>query len=69
MYRLTAPKDFETSGLDLAGNNIVEIGLLDDSGARFQTVVCPPVFVDGPAVHGISNEELAEGHGSCLLIY
>ena len=34
MYRPAAPKDFETSGLDLAGNNIVEIGLLDDSGAR-----------------------------------
>ena len=48
-------KDFETSGLDPSVNNIVEIGLLDDAGARFQTVVCPPVFVEGPAVHAIPN--------------
>ena len=54
-------KDFETSGLDSSVNSIVEIGLLDDAGARFQTVVCPPVFVEGPAVHGIPNEELAKG--------
>ena len=54
-------KDFETSGLDAAANSIVEVGLLDDAGARFQTVVCPPVFVEGPAVHGIPNDELAQG--------
>ena len=47
--------------MDPSANNIVEIGLLDDDGARFQTVVCPPVFVEGPAVHGIPNEELAQG--------
>ena len=53
--------DFETSGLDVVANSIVEIGVLENDGAAFQTVVCPPVFVEGPAVHGISNEELAEG--------
>ena len=47
--------------MDPTVNNIVEIGLLDDAGVRFQTVVRPPVFVEGPAVHGISNEELAQG--------
>ena len=54
--------DFETSGLSVSTDNIVEIGLLESAGARFQTVVCPSFFIDsGPAVHGISNQELAQG--------
>ena len=54
--------DFETTGLDLGLNSIVEIGLLEDADACFQTVVRPPAFGDdGTAVHGISNTELAEG--------
>ena len=54
--------DFETSGLSVCTDNIVEIGLLENDGARFQTVVCPSFFIDsGPAVHGISNQELAQG--------
>ena len=56
--------DFETTGLDIGEDSIVEIGLLEDAGACFQTVVCPPAFGDdGTAVHGISNAELAEGLG------
>ena len=54
--------DFETSGLSVSTDNIVEIGLLESAGARFQTVVCPPVFVETPPpVHGISDQELREG--------
>ena len=54
--------DFETSGLSVSADNIVEIGLLESAGARFQTVVCPPVFVETPPpVHGISDQELREG--------
>ena len=49
--------DFETSGLGVCTDNIVEIGLLENDGARFQTVVCPSFFIDsGQAVHGISNQ-------------
>ena len=33
--------DFETSGLDVVANNIVEIGVLENESAAFQTVVCP----------------------------
>ena len=54
--------DFETSGLDLGLDSIVEIGLLEEAGACFQTVVRPVVFrEEGTAVHGISNSELAQG--------
>ena len=54
--------DFETSGLDLGLDSIVEIGLLGDSGACFQTVVRPRVFGnEDAAVHGISNNELLQG--------
>ena len=53
--------DFETSGLDVMTDHIVEIGVLCEHSEIFSTVVCPPVFRDGPAVHGISHEELSEG--------
>ena len=55
--------DFETSGLDVLTESIVEIGLLDESSnAVFSTVVRPPALPGGePTVHGISSEELAEG--------
>ena len=55
--------DFETSGLDVLTESIVEIGLLDESSnAVFSTVVRPPALPgDEPTVHGISSEELAEG--------
>ena len=54
--------DFETSGLSIMEHHIVEIGLLNDlSSAVFSTVVCPPVLIEGPAVHGISNDELLAG--------
>ena len=57
--------DFETSGLDVLTDNIVEIGLLRHSdGASFQTVVRPPVLPsEGPTVHGISPAELCAGPG------
>ena len=53
--------DFETSGLDVLTDHIVEIGVLCEHSEIFSTVVCPPVFRDGPAVHGIAQEELSEG--------
>ena len=53
--------DFETSGLDIFADHIVEIGLLSENGEAFATVCCPPVLTPGPHVHGISNAELALG--------
>ena len=53
--------DFETSGLDVLGHHIVEIGVLCENGACFSTVVCPPLFSEQVLVHGISNEELRQG--------
>ena len=55
--------DFETSGLNVLNEHIVEIGLLDErSGSVFSTVVCPPSLPgEGPTVHGIPSHELAEG--------
>ena len=51
--------DFETTGLDVARDRIVEIGALSASGV-FATVVCPGITSES-AVHGIDEAELAEG--------
>ena len=55
--------DFETTGLNVLSDSIVEIGLLDHRGsAVYSTVVQPPVFPgDEPTVHGIESKELSEG--------
>ena len=53
--------DFETSGLDVLSDHIVEIGVLSEQGQCFSTVVRPPVLKPGPHVHGIDNEELSQG--------
>ena len=53
--------DFETSGLDIFSDHIVEIGILCESGECFSTVCNPPVLTPGPHVHGIGNEELQKG--------
>ena len=53
--------DFETSGLEILTDHIVEIGVLSENSECFSTVICPPVFKDGPAVHGIVEEELKAG--------
>ena len=58
--------DFETDGLDVLRNSIVEIGLLQSSGSNvFSTVVRPPALAaresSEHSVHGISNEELEQG--------
>ena len=53
--------DFETSGLDIFADHIVEFGLLCSSGECFATVCCPPTMTPGPHVHGIENDELAKG--------
>ena len=53
--------DFETSGLNVLQDHIVEIGVLCEHSECFSTVVCPPVFGNGPNVHGIVAEELREG--------
>ena len=53
--------DFETSGLDIFSDHIVEFGLLCETGECFSTVCCPPVMTPGPHVHGIANEEVSLG--------
>jgi len=53
--------DFESSGLDVLSDHIVEIGVLCETLECFYTVVCPLKFADGPNVHGIEDEELREG--------
>jgi len=53
--------DFESSGLNILEDYIVEIGMLCEHDECFSTVVCPPKFGDGPNVHGIDDEELREG--------
>ena len=53
--------DFETSGLDIFKDHIVEVGLLCASGECFSTVCCPPIMTPGPHVHGILDEELVLG--------
>ena len=53
--------DFETSGLDVLNDHIVEIGLLSEKGHCFSTVVRPPELKPGPHVHGIDNDELCQG--------
>jgi DNA polymerase III epsilon subunit-like protein len=53
--------DLETTGLNLASDSIVEIGLWVPGVAAFSTVVRPPVLAEEPGVHGIPNSELLEG--------
>ena len=53
--------DLETTGLSILTDNIVEIGVVDEHGATFSTVVCPPIVPAGPAVHGIAHSELQQG--------
>ena len=53
--------DLETTGLSILTDNIVEIGVVDEHGATFSTVVCPPIVPVGPAVHGIEHSELQQG--------
>ena len=53
--------DLETSGLSILTDNIVEIGVVDDCGATFSTVVRPPIVPAGPTVHGIEESEMQQG--------
>jgi DNA polymerase III alpha subunit (gram-positive type) len=53
--------DFETSGLNVFANHIVELGVLSEHGEYFSTVCCPPMLTPGPRVHGIANDELLAG--------
>ena len=56
--------DFETTGLSVTRDHIVEIGVLEHTTqAIYSTVVCPPSFPTStePPVHGISDEELKQG--------
>ena len=52
--------DFETSGLDVLHDEILEVALTDDrSNAQFATTVRPIFVPDGrPGVHGIEKDEL-----------
>jgi DNA polymerase III epsilon subunit-like protein len=54
--------DLETTGLSLRDDEICEIGVVAaDSGARFSTVVRPPILPSSSGVHGIDPLELAQG--------
>ena len=55
--------DFETTGLDVTKDQIVEFGVVSIHGAVFSTVVKPEKASDPAAtmVHGIPNEELQNG--------
>jgi len=54
--------DLETTGLNLASDEIVEIGIwVDASRAAFSTVVRPSTLPQDVGVHGIPPEELAQG--------
>jgi DNA polymerase III epsilon subunit-like protein len=54
--------DFETTGLDVLRDSIVEIGAVAAGGSEvFSTVVRPPALPTGIGVHGIPNEELLSG--------
>ena len=54
--------DLETTGLSLATDEIVEIGILADaSRAAFSTVVRPSALPLDAGIHGISPEELLDG--------
>ena len=53
--------DLETSGLSIITDNIVEVGVVDEYGATFSTVVCPPFVPAGPTVHGIEESEMQQG--------
>ena len=52
--------DFETSGLDVLRDEILEVALTEDrSNAQFTTTVRPILVPDGPpGVHGIEKDEL-----------
>ena len=51
--------DFETSGLDVLRDEILEVALTEDnSKAQFATTVRPIHVPDGPGVHGIEKDEL-----------
>ncbi len=55
--------DFETTGLSVVSDEIVEVGLVSDScGALFGTVVRPRALPSkGDSVHGIPDAELEAG--------
>jgi len=54
--------DLETTGLSLAADEIVEIGMMaEGSKAAFSTVVRPMMLPGDCGVHGISPSELLEG--------
>ena len=56
--------DFETSGLSVTRDHIVEIGVLEHTTeAIYSTVVCPPTFpaTTETPVHGIAEDELKQG--------
>ena len=54
--------DFESTGLSVYTDNIVEIGVFVESGEVFSTVVKPPGSPPSmEAVHGICDAELQEG--------
>ena len=60
--------DFETTGLSVTHDQIVEFGVISAHGAVFSTVVKPETASDpaAAAVHGIPDEELQNGPSFCV---
>ena len=52
--------DFQTSGLNVFADHIVEFGVLSEHGECFSTVCCPPVLTAGPHVHRIVIDSACE---------
>ena len=51
--------DFETSGLDVLSDEVVEVGVTEEeTSAQFATTILPTHVPNSPAVHGIGPEEL-----------
>ncbi len=51
--------DFETSGLDVLSDEVVEVGVTEEeTTAQFATTILPTHVPVGPSVHGIGPEEL-----------
>ena len=50
--------DFETSGLDVLTDEIVEVAVTEESGAQFASTVSPAKLPGDDSVHGICPSEL-----------
>lgn len=49
--------DFETTGLSIIADHIIEAALLNSHNAAFATTICPAKEFENTAIHGICYEE------------